>query len=111
MKMYWRCKDVPELAELSRSERRKVVRNCFFNFGFRLWEFWIGQAAIFICGFLGMMVGVVLEYVFGFPYIVDFACRLIGVLIGCSIYTWIYCGVILEKLRPHFRDYLQSHKV
>ena len=34
-----------------------------------------------------------------------------GFMIGWSIYSVVYFGIVMNRLRPHFRDYLQSHKV
>jgi len=102
---------VPELTGLSRSQRRKVVRDCFAKVGFGLREFWFGQLAILGFSALGGTVGIILQNAGGFPGAVALACGLAGVLVGCAIYGWIYYSVVLEKLRPSFRDYLQSHRV
>jgi hypothetical protein len=110
MKIYWGWKDVPELAGLSRSERRKVVRDCFFRFGFGLWQFWVGQLAIVVFAVLGEVTGVTLRYGFGLPAGVDYACALVGGLIGLLIYSVLYYGVVTDRLRPHFRDYIAAHK-
>jgi hypothetical protein len=110
MKIYWGWKDVPELAGLSPSERRKVVRDCFFKFGFGLW-FWVGQLAIFVFALLGEVTGVILCDGLGLPPAVYYACGLVGVLIGCLLYSVLYYAVVMERLRPHFRDYITQTKV
>ena len=109
MKFYSGIKNVPELQGLSRAERRKVLRDCFFKHGFRLWQFWVGQLAIVVLAIMGDVVGVVLQYGYGFSDLVCFACGLVGVVMGCLIYSWIYYTVVIERLRPHFRDYLVAH--
>ena len=106
MKIYRGWKDVPELAGLSRSERRKVVRDCFFRFGFSLWQFWVGQLAILVFAALGELTGAALRYWFGLPAAIGYACGLVGVLTGCLIYCLLYFGVVMDRLRPHFRDYI-----
>jgi hypothetical protein len=111
MKIYHGLKDVPELSGLSRPERRKVVRDCFAKVGFGLREFWLGQSAIFIFSALGWTADILLQDVFGFPRAIGLACLLAGVLTGCLIYGWIYYTVLLEKLRPHFRDYIAGGKL
>jgi hypothetical protein len=111
MKIYWGWKDVPELAGLPRSERRKVVRDCFFRFGFGFWQFWVAVSAIYVLAFLGEATGLALRYEFGFPAVVDYACALVGELIGCAIYSVVYYGVLMDRLRPHFRDYIAQRKV
>jgi hypothetical protein len=110
MKIYRGWKDVPELAGLSRSERRKVVRDCFLRFGFGLWQFWVGQLAILVFALVGSIIGFVLHDGFGLPSAVELACGLVGVLIGCSIYSLLYYGVVMDRLRPRFRDYIAERK-
>ena len=111
MKIYWGWKDVPELAGLSRSERRKVVRDCFSRFGFGFWQFWVGELAIFVFACLGGVTGVALRYGFGFSATVDYACAFIGLMIGLLVYSLIYYSVVLDRLRPRFRDYIAHRKV
>ena len=110
MRIYWGRKDVPELAGLSRSERRKVVRDCFFRFGFGLWQFWVSQLAVFVFAVLGIVTGVTLRYGFGFSATVEYACAFIGLVVGLLIYALIYYSVVLDRLRPHFRDYIAQRK-
>ncbi|HUJ09617.1 MAG TPA: hypothetical protein VL171_06280 [Verrucomicrobiae bacterium] len=109
MKIYRGWKDVPELAGLTRSQRRQVLRDCFFRFGFGLWQFWVGQLAILVFALSGDIIGLILEYAFGFPASIEWICGMAGVLIGCGIYSGIYYTVLMDKLRPHFREYLQNH--
>jgi hypothetical protein len=111
MKLYWRCKDVPELADLSRAQRRKVVRHCFFSYGLRDWHFWVAFLAEATCIIAGGIIGIILRYGFGFPAFVDYTCRAVGLLLGLSIYTVMYCGVITDRLRPHFRDYIAERNL
>ena len=110
MKIYWGCKDVPELAGLTRGERRKVVRDCFLRFGFRLWQFWVGELAIFVFTVLGVDSGVTLRYGFGFSATIEYACVFIGLVVGLLIYALIYYSVVLDRLRPHFRDYIAQRR-
>ncbi len=111
MKIYWGFKDVPELAGLSRSARRKVVRACFFRFGYRQWPFWLGQLAIFVFVVLGETVGFILHDGLGFSEPIEYVCGLIGVLIGCLIYGLLYYSILMDRLRPHFREYIAGQQI
>jgi hypothetical protein len=111
MKIYHGLKDVPELAGLSRSERRKVVRDCFFRYGFSDWPFWVALLAEFIFILLGVLAGIALHYGFGFPAFADYTCRFVGLAIGATIYTLMYYSVVIDRLRPHFRDYIAETKL
>jgi hypothetical protein len=109
VKVYWGFKDVPELANLSGTERRKVLRACF-RLAYRQWPFWVGQLAIFVFALLGDLIGLVLQYRFGFSEAVCYACGLAGVLTGCLIYTLVYYTILIDRLRPRFREYLGASR-
>ena len=109
MKVYWRLKDVPELAGLSWTDRIRVGRACFFRFGFGLWQFWVACLLEFVFIILGGLAAS-LAYAFDLPRAVSYACGLVGVLTGCLIYGWIYSTVVIDRLRPHFRDYIAERK-
>ena len=111
MMIYRGWKDVPELAGLAPGERRKAVRDCFAKVGFGLREFWLGRLVVAGCWAFGVVAGVVLEFGLGFSRVVELACILASILIGELVYGRIYYPAVLEKLRPCFRDYLQSHRV
>jgi hypothetical protein len=110
MKIYWGWRNVPELAALSRRERCRVVRDCFLRFGFRLWQFWVGQLAILIFAVLGETVGILLRDSFGLSEAVESACGWVGLVIGCLVYSLFYFSVVMDRLRPHFRDYIAQRK-
>ena len=110
MKIYLFAKQIPELANLSRSERRRVWRHCYLNIlGF--WEFWAGKSAMVVCTVVGDIIGLVLQDRFGFSDGVSLACALIGLLIGNLIDGWIFCTKVTERLRPCFRNYLTPNKI
>ena len=108
MKVYWRLKDVPELQNLSRGERRRVLRNSFFWYGYRMWQFWVGQLAIIVFAIIGDLLAVVLRYGYGFPYAVCYPAGLVVGLMGCAIFAYYYT-VVVERLRPRFREYQAAH--
>ena len=111
MKIYHGFKDVPELAGLSRSERRKVLRACFFRYGFRDWPLWVALLAQFVFILAGDMTGVVLRYGFGYSETVDYACAFVGLKISATIYTLMYYSVVIDHLRPRFRDYIAAGRL
>jgi len=106
MKIYWRYKDVPELAALSWREQRKVVRVCIWKFGFRHWQCWVVFLVCCLFIMFGVTAGVTLQYEFGFPLAVHLACNMIGLCIG----SMIYHNVLVKQLRPHFRDYIAKEQ-
>ena len=108
MKIYCGFKDVPELAGLSRTERRRVIRACFWKFGFGLWQWWAAFLVLWVFWSLGGLAGIIAEDVFGLSVAVCCACGLIGLMIGWLIYSLIYYSVVIDRLRPHFRDYIAS---
>ena len=110
MKIYWGLKDVPELASLSRTQRRKVLRACFIEFGFSDWHFWVAFLVFFVFIVLGGLTGNVLHYGLGLPAIVDYACKLVGLIAGWLVYALTYYTVLIDRLRPHFRDYIAGMK-
>ncbi|MGO9246409.1 MAG: hypothetical protein ACLPT4_13585 [Verrucomicrobiia bacterium] len=110
MKIYLLAKQIPELANLSRSDRRKVWRHCYWDMlGF--WQLWAGLAALIVFAILGDIIGLVLWGRFGFSQTVSYACALVGGLTGCLIDGWIYCAIVIERLRPRFRDYIAANKI
>ena len=107
MRIYWRYKDVPELMALSRSERREIVRVCFWKFGFRHWQCWVALFVFYLyLVALGTVAGIVAQCGLGLPELAIFACILIAVSIGSLIYSSVSIG----QLRPHFRDYIAERK-
>jgi hypothetical protein len=110
VKIYLLAKQIPELANLSRSNRRKVWRHYYWNvLGF--WQFWVGQAALIVFAILGDITGLMLQDRLGFSDGVSLACALAGGLIGCLIDGWIFCTIVVERLRPRFRDYIATNKI
>jgi hypothetical protein len=110
MKIYWGWKDVPELAGLSRRERCKVARDGFLRFGRRIWQFWVGVLAMYVFAFLGAFGGAALRYGFGFSATVGYACAFIGLMVDLLMYSLLYYSVVLDRLRPHFRDYIAQRR-
>jgi hypothetical protein len=110
MKICWGYKNVPELAGLSRSERRKVVRACFFEFAPGLWQWWVASLSIPVFGSLGGLAGIIIEDIFGLPDAVYYVSGFIGLMIGSLIYCLIYYGVLVDKFRQFFRDYIAKRK-
>ena len=107
MKIYWGYKDVPELAGLSRRERARVIRACFWKFGYRHRQCWWAMLVAAVIVALGSVIGDTLRYKFGQPDIAFYACASVGMIIG---YT-IYFNVLIRQLGPHFRDYIAQTKV
>ena len=111
MKVYRGFKDVPELANLSRHQRREVLRACFKRFAYREWSFWVGISLIYLLGFVGDLIGLILQDKFSVPDWVDYACFVTGTIIGGLTCTLIFYTVLIERFRPHLRGYLATHQI
>ncbi len=94
MKIYWRNKDIPELAGLSRMERFKMMQACYWKFGFRYWQCWVALLVFVALIVLEEAVGLALPYI----------------LITVGIGSQIYQSIVVDRLRPHFRDYIAEEK-
>lgn len=108
MKIYWRGKaDIPELAGLSWSQRFKVWQTCYWKFGFRDRKCRITLLIFITLIVLGVIAGDATRYLFGLPPIVQYICWFVGVEMGILIYR----SVLLERLRPHLRDYIEKSHI
>ena len=77
------------------------------SLGFGIGQCWAAQAVCCVFIALGVVAGIIAEYVFGLPVAVHWACNLVGVLTGSLILR----SVLVEQLRPHFRDYIAEKKI
>ena len=111
MKVYWGFKDVPELANLSRHQRREVLRACWRQFLYRQWLFWVGFTLIYFLGFVGAVIGLILQDKFGVSDWVGYACSVAGAIIGGLACKLIFYTILIERFRPHLREYLAAHPV
>jgi uncharacterized membrane protein YeaQ/YmgE (transglycosylase-associated protein family) len=111
VRIYWGFKDVPELANLSRSQRRKVLRACFRKFAYHQWLYGVGISLIYLLGFVGDMIGLVLQDKFGFSDRFDEVCGIIGTIIGGLICMLIFYTILIERFRPYLREYLATHQI
>jgi hypothetical protein len=105
MRIYWRGKgDFPELAGLSLSQRFKAWQTCYWKFSFRYRQCRVALLVFVASIVLGVIVGDTLRYVFGLPSVVQYACWFIGAEAGILIYR----NVLIDRLRPHLRDYVEK---
>ena len=110
MKIYWRAKDIPELAGLSRPERRQAWQHSYLQI-LCFWQFWIGQLAIFVFSVVGYVMGLILQERFGVSDGAAEACTLVGVVTGCLIDGWIYCTIVIDRLRPYLREFIAANQL
>ena len=90
MKIYWSYKDVPELAGLSPSERRRVRRACNWR-AFRSVRCLTAFLICILCGGIGYALG-----------------RSWGGGIGVGIGAFIYIQVAIAYVRPFYADYIKT---
>lgn len=111
MKVYRGFKDVPELAALSRQQRREVVQACWRPFIYREWSFWVGIFLIHFLGFVGVVIGLILQDQIGVSDWGLYACSVTGALIGGLACSLIFYTILIERFRPHLREYLATHQI
>ena len=112
MSVFCPLKDFPELASLSARQRMRVLRKArFTNFILHQKAFWVGLLVELVCVLTGDVIGIFLEYGYGAPEWVHFACAIIGLLIGVFLYSRFYYAVCIERFRPVLRNWLSTHPV
>jgi hypothetical protein len=108
LKIFWSFKDVPELADLSRSERRRVDRACHGEtFKSRLCLAALGVCVL--CCWLGILLGIGLLWLSGCsPGIYLAVGGVIGSAIGGGIGGLIYGQIVTDYLRPFYADHIKT---
>lgn len=108
MKIYWSFKDVPELADLSRPERRRVNRACHGQ-TFKSRRCLAALVVCVLCCWLGILLGIGLLWLFGCPPPICLAVGcVIGGAIGGGIGGLIYGQIATDYLRPFYADYVKT---
>ena len=107
MSIYWSLKSVPELAPLTRKQRRKVHEKCLQRYFFRApatsRSVTAYFAAIFIAssfGFLGATIPSWFGILHGFWFI------LVGAMIGFEIDRFVLSRIAIPALRPFYREFI-----
>ncbi len=100
MNIYWTFKQIPELRDLPKDQRKRVWQACYVQ----NWKVWV----------IALLVNLMLA----FPWLVlisqvKMPTVTAAVLFVLSVTTisFIVSQVQLERLRPHFRRYLNEHKL
>jgi hypothetical protein len=81
---------VPELAPLSRAERKRIWRECYWR-AFRRKSVWVAIVVYVAC------------LTFGLSYGREFGSSLIGVIIGGGVGGFIYIQVVTRAMLPDLR--------
>jgi len=107
MKIYWRQKDIPELASLPPEKRRAAYRACYEQ-AIRLWPRGVGWLACLLGAALGFFVGCLIV-----PYSVSISSfvRALAVGIGVGIGGFIFQQLVAHQMRPYLREYLKGRIV
>jgi len=106
MKIYWSLNQIPELSELTPSERRHVHRLCLRRYGINGRGTYRASIACGLCGMIGAAIGIVLQRAFDSPSPIVYMaiCGGIGGMIGGCILT----QVLLSQLRPHYSEFIRE---
>jgi len=103
MKIYWTIKSIPELADLSPSDRKALWRRNYWK-GYTHLSPWIGIAVLII------LLGIV-QYLTGPGHVLAASSLLVKVMLkGIAFFigfTLIF-HLITESIRPHLRQERQS---
>ena len=97
MKIYWSLKSVPELAGMSKKERKVIWRRCYLK-TFRNWQTWLAIVACLVFAGIGNIWGRIL------------GSEIIGTGIGGGIGGLIFGLVTAEMEGRNIREYLASHQ-
>lgn len=108
MKIYRSLKQVPELAALSRSDRRLIFNKCLRRYPGWKKHTWI----LLFCGLIGHVASEFIgeqmrsrsmnAWPGASPDIVEF----IVFLMGCTVGSVIIRHVIIRRMRPRFREFI-----
>jgi hypothetical protein len=110
MSIYWSLKDVPELATLTRKQRRRVHERCLRR------HFWsapvtrrsIAAYFVLLVFLLGsLLAGISLSRVFGCPDNVWFIGT--SAFFGTVVGKYIFSRIAIPVLRPFYHDFIQSY--
>jgi len=100
MKIFWSFKSIPELAEMPKSEAKKIWLRCYLK-SYRSWQAWL---ALIICGACAAF-GYIIGYTISDTYIVG----PIGAGIGGAIGGLIGGHIHTRRMRQYICEYLKSH--
>jgi hypothetical protein len=107
MSIYWFLKSVPELAPLTRKQRRQVHEQCLRRYFFRARATSRSVAAyltaIFIACFFGFL-GATIPSWFGISH--GFWFVLVGTMIGFEIGRFVLSRIAIPALRPFYREFI-----
>lgn len=103
MKVYWSLNQIPELAELTPSERRKVHRMCLKHYGFKGRGTYRALITCGLSGSFGVLIGLALQRAFTSPSPIGYMA--IGGGLGGAIGGLILTQVLLSQLRPHYAEF------
>src|SRR5437667_1945222 len=98
MRIYWSAKQVPELAHLSSSQRKNVLRECHFRDGTLLFLF---------CLLLWSFGG--LANWFTHRLSLRIWGSLLCFAIAGAVAGQIVCWIQLMRIRPRIRQYVEQH--
>ena len=110
MTIYWSLKSVPELAPLTRKQRRRVHEQCLRRrfWGAPLTRRSITAYLVLLVFLLGsLFTGVYLSGVFGHQDSVWF--MLPSAFVGATVGRYIFSRIAIPVLRPFYHDFIQSY--
>jgi hypothetical protein len=97
VRLHWSYTDMPELTELSASEREHILAGAWWRAHYR-WPTWAGLACIALVAYVGSVLGSAIGH--------DRA----GGAIGAAVGGLIYAQVVIEVSRSVVRDAVERQR-
>jgi hypothetical protein len=106
MPIYWSSKQVPELAELTPSQRREVRRACYVRHGTPSRRWYLGIAAYCVC------VAVPIAFWWRFHDLLGFPLSgwpsTVALALGVCAGTFVRIHMLTSYLRPFYANYVKT---
>ncbi len=106
MPIYWTNKQIPELAELTPSERREVRRVCYVRHGLASRQWSLGIPIYCVCVAVPAALWWRFHDLFGFP--LSGWPSTVAITLGVCVGTFVRMQMLTSYLRPFYADYVKT---
>jgi hypothetical protein len=115
MKVYWSLRSIPELADLSRAEQRRLWRECWWMV-LDHWQVWLvfalGSLGLLGCMYLCMYLAAFLTILGGLGWLLAWLLALIVVSgLWGGIFSFTLDQVSIPLARPYLRAAREANRV
>ncbi|HYA59401.1 MAG TPA: hypothetical protein VED85_03490 [Burkholderiaceae bacterium] len=95
MTIFWTLKDIPELANLSARDRRRMWRRAYRRI-WTHWQAWAGLLVLALCAGVGKRLGAFFDH------------QIVGAMIGGGIGGFVFGQVSVYVARLHYKNVLSG---